>query len=104
MEIGLTLTEEKVVILETATHIQIGRGANIAKQDLVDRLGCGPGDKCWSVTLSSKPWPWKLQLCIHKDDPGHESWDSDKHTFTASEVTKLRAFTDNLAAPAANRE
>ena len=91
-------------MVETGTHVQIGSGPNVAKQDLADLLGCGPADKCWAMALSSKPWPLKLHLCNHKDEPGHEAWDSDKHTLAGFEAHKIRTFVDTLAAAAATQE
>ena len=104
MEIGLTVAEDRVKIVETDTHIQVGLGPNVVKQDLADLIGCAPGDKCWATALSSKPWPMKLQLCNHRDDPAHEAWDADCHSFTPFESRKVREFVDSLAANAATRK
>jgi hypothetical protein len=70
IEIGKTVTEERITVIETDTHIQLGGGPDIAKQDLADILGCGRDEKCWSVALSGKPWPFKLHLCNHSKDDG----------------------------------
>ena len=91
-------------MVETETHIQIGIGPNVAKQDLADLLGCSPADKFWAVALSSKPWPLKLHLCNHKEETHHEAWDSDKHTLAGFEAHKVRTFVDTLAAVAATEK
>ena len=104
VEIGSTVTDGRCTIIETETHIKVGAGPNVAKQDLADIIGCGPSDKCWAVALSGKPWPLKLMLCNHKDEPGHDAWDSDKHSLTAFEVSRIHSFVDTLAAAAATGE
>ena len=97
VEIGLSVTHERVVIIETSTHIQLGNGPDVSKQDLAEIVGCGPNDKCWAVALSAKPWPFKLHLCNHKDDEGHESWDSDSHVFTPAIIRRIKDFVNSLA-------
>ena len=92
VEIGLNVTEGKLTILETPAHIKVGGGPEIAKQELADLIGCEPADKCWSVALSRKPRPFKLHLCSHKDEPGHEAWDSDMHTFTPAQIRLIKEF------------
>jgi hypothetical protein len=92
VEIGKLLTESppRIKIVETDTDITIGR-TTYQKQDLADAADCGPGDKCWAVGLSNKPWPLKLHLCNHSDEPSHAAHDSPAHLFTKAQTSALRS-------------
>ena len=92
VEIGKLLKENppRINIVETDTDITIGR-ITYQKQDLADAADCGPGDKCWAVGLSNKPWPLKLYLCNHSDEPSHAAHDSPAHLFTKAQTSALRS-------------
>jgi hypothetical protein len=71
-------TVDRAHVVETTTTIQVGRlVAN--KAELAALIGCEPGDRCWAVAMSRKPWPKKLTCCNHAGKPGHEHYDSPQH-------------------------
>ena len=77
----------RVVVKETATTIQAGeKGPTLNKADLAMLCDCGPDDKCWAVALSMQKWPFKLKLCNHSGEAGHEHYDSDLHVFSKREL------------------
>jgi hypothetical protein len=91
VEIGKLLKEDpvRIRIRETENDITIGK-VTYQKQDLADAANCGPYDKCWAVGLSNKPWPLKLHLCNHSEEPSHAAHDSPAHLFSKEQVSALR--------------
>ena len=79
-----------VEVVETEATIQAGpRGPVLNKLDMAMVCNCGVDDKCWAVPLSMKRWPWKLEMCNHPGEAGHQHYDSDKHVFSKTELNDL---------------
>lgn len=87
IEIGKVGTRLKIV--DTATDFGVD-GVVVPKADLARAAGCGTEDKCWAICFSRKPWPRKLEYCNAPGLPGHETHDSTKHSFTKTQMLRLR--------------
>jgi hypothetical protein len=94
---------ERAHISETETEISAGR-VTLKKADLAALIGCGVKDKCWAVAMSRKPWPMKLTCCNHKGEKGHEYYDSEKHVFTAQQMSQVTDLKKQLEPKARKQE
>ena len=82
--------EPTVKVIETTATIQAGeRGPVMNKSDMAMLCNCGVDDKCWAIPLSMKRWPWKLEMCNHHKEEGHQHYDSVKHQFSKRELEEL---------------
>jgi hypothetical protein len=82
----------RAAVVETPVSISIN-GCVHSKAELAKACGVGTDDRCWATAVSRMPWPLKLKMCNHAEEPGHESHDSSKHKFTSKQLDALELLT-----------